>query len=128
MRLEDYRPRSRLRVPVTRVERPAFPVVDSHNHLGTPFGGEWAQRTPAELVDVLDGSGVELLVDLDGGQGDALARHIDRWATLIPDRVRVFAGLAYDSWHADPSFGESEARALRRSVGAGAMGLKVWKL
>jgi predicted TIM-barrel fold metal-dependent hydrolase len=127
MRLEAYRPRSRLRLPVTRVNRPAFPVVDAHNHLGSPFGGEWATRSPAELVEVLDASGVEMLVDLDGGQGSALERHLERWSTLVPGRVRVFAGLAYDVWATDPDFGESEARALRRSVQAGAVGLKVWK-
>jgi predicted TIM-barrel fold metal-dependent hydrolase len=114
-------------LPVTLDRRPAVPAVDAHNHLGTPFGGEWAGRSPAELTDVLDESGVDLLVDLDGGQGDDLARHLDRWAAVIPDRVRVLAGLGYDAWRSDPAFGESEAAALRRSVEAGAAGLKVWK-
>jgi predicted TIM-barrel fold metal-dependent hydrolase len=127
LRLADYRPRSALRVAVHRVERPRFPVVDAHNHLGSPFGGAWASRPPAELGATLDEAGVELLVDLDGGRGDALSREIDRWHTALPGRVVVFAGLDYDRWATDPAFGETEARALRDAASRGAAGLKVWK-
>ena len=39
LRLIDYAPRSMLRRPVNPVDRPAFPVIDAHAHLGpTPFG------------------------------------------------------------------------------------------
>jgi predicted TIM-barrel fold metal-dependent hydrolase len=127
MRLEDYRPRNQLRLPAHEVRAPAVPVVDAHNHLGPVFAEGWQDRSPAELGDVLDASGVELLVDLDGGQGDALARHLERWAEPLPGRVVVFGGLAYDRWPDDPRFGETEAAALRRSVERGARGLKVWK-
>jgi predicted TIM-barrel fold metal-dependent hydrolase len=40
----------------------------------------------------------------------------------------VFAGLDYDRWAADASFGETEAARLRDSAARGARGLKVWKL
>jgi predicted TIM-barrel fold metal-dependent hydrolase len=128
LRLVDYRPRSSLRVPAHEVPRQRFPVVDAHNHLGSAFGGEWATRSPAALIDVLDQSGVETIVDLDGGQGDALSGEIERWQVAFPDRVAVFAGLDYDAWASDPAFGETEAGRLRDSAARGARGLKVWKL
>lgn len=128
LRLADYRPRSMLRVAAHPVERPRFPVIDAHNHLGSPFGGAWATRSPSELPEALDAAGVERLVDLDGGRGAALSREIDRWQAIVPDRVAVFAGLDYASWATDPAFGETEARALRDSAARGALGLKVWKL
>jgi predicted TIM-barrel fold metal-dependent hydrolase len=127
LRLEDYRPRSSLRVAAHEVRRPRYPAVDAHNHLGSPFGGEWAGRAPAELLPILDEAGIEMVVDLDGGQGDALSVEIDRWQNAFPERAAVFAGLDYDAWSMNPDFGEAEARALRDAAGRGARGLKVWK-
>ncbi|MDQ6794326.1 MAG: amidohydrolase family protein [Chloroflexota bacterium] len=128
LRLADYRPRSSLRVPVHEVRQPKYPVVDAHNHLGPAFGGDWATRPTAALIATLDASGVETVVDLDGGQGDALSAEIERWQSAYPGRVAVFAGLDYDGWAADPAFGETEAARLRDSAARGARGLKVWKL
>jgi predicted TIM-barrel fold metal-dependent hydrolase len=128
LRLADYRPRPTLRVPVHEVRLPRYPVVDAHNHLGSAFGGDLATRPPAELITTLDTAGVEMIVDLDGGQGDALSAEINRWQTAYPDRVAVFAGLDYEAWAADSSFGETEAGRLQDSAARGARGLKVWKL
>jgi predicted TIM-barrel fold metal-dependent hydrolase len=126
--LEDYRPRQALRVPAHEVPLPRFPVIDAHNHLGVPFGGDWAGRSAAELGRAMDASGVERIVDLDGGWGDRLRLELERWQGALPGRVAVFAGLDYDGWARDPAFGETEARRLREGVAAGARGLKVWKL
>jgi predicted TIM-barrel fold metal-dependent hydrolase len=128
LRLADFRPRSFLRRPVHTVRRPIVPAIDAHNHLGAAFGGRWATADPAELRGVLDEAGVELVVDLDGGQGEALSAEVERWGTALPGRVVVFAGLDYDGWARDPAFGETEAVRLRDSVARGARGLKVWKV
>jgi predicted TIM-barrel fold metal-dependent hydrolase len=127
MRLVDYRPRSRLRTATTAVPRPRFPAVDAHNHLGSPFSGDWTSRSAADLAEALDAAGIEAIVDLDGGWGDDLRGEIDRWQRPLPGRVAVFAGLDYERWAQDPAFGESEAARLRDGVAAGARGLKVWK-
>jgi predicted TIM-barrel fold metal-dependent hydrolase len=127
LRLADFRPRSMLRVPEHPVDRPRFPVIDAHNHLGSPFAGDWPERTPAELEAVLDDAGIEAIVDLDGGQGDALSREIDRWRMPGRERVLVFAGLDYAMWASDPAFGETESQRLRDAARRGARGLKVWK-
>ena len=126
--LEAFVPRQMLRTPVHLVPRPRFPVIDAHNHLGVPFGGDWSTRTAAELARVMDAAGVERLVDLDGGWGDRLRLEIERWQTALPGRVAVFAGLDYGRWAADEAFGETETARLREGVAAGARGLKVWKL
>ena len=128
LRLADYRPRSSLRVPGHDVRAPKFPVIDAHNHLRPAFGGDWTTRPTDALIAALDASGVEMVVDLDGRQGDALSAEIDRWQAAFPDRVAVFAGLDYDAWRSDPSFGATEAERLRDSFARGARGLKVWKL
>jgi predicted TIM-barrel fold metal-dependent hydrolase len=128
LRLADFRPRSCLRRPVHAVHRPIVPAIDAHNHLGAAFGGRWASADPAELGTVLDEAGVELIVDLDGGQAEALSAELTRWEAGLPGRVVVFAGLDYDGWTHDPAFGQTEATRLRDSVARGARGLKVWKL
>ena len=128
LHLDDYRPRSSLRVAAHEVRRPLVPVIDAHNHLGSSFGGEWASRPPAEMIATLDKAGVEMIVDLDGGQGDALSAEIERWQAVWPDRVAVFAGLDYAAWATDAAFGETEADRLRDAARRGACGLKVWKL
>lgn len=126
--LEDFVPQQMLRTAEHIVPRPRFPVIDAHNHLGVPFGGDWSSRTAEELAAVMDSAGVARLVDLDGGQGDGLRREIERWQAALPGRIAVFAGLDYANWAVDPAFGETEAARLREGVAAGARGLKVWKL
>ena len=127
MLLRDYAPRPALRVASHHIERPRFPVLDAHNHLGPVFGGEWSRRSVEELVETLDEAGVATLVDLDGGWGDALSAEITRYQEPHPDRFAVFAGLDYAILPTDPDFGTTLARQLRRSASAGARGLKIWK-
>jgi predicted TIM-barrel fold metal-dependent hydrolase len=127
MLLRDYAPRPVLRVPVHRIERPRFPVVDAHSHLGPVFGGDWSRRPVDELMAALDGAGVTTLVDLDGRWGEALRAEIARYQEPHPDRFVVFAGLDDGRFAVDPVFGSSLAAQLRDSVAAGARGLKVWK-
>ena len=116
-----------LRRPVSHVDRPAFPVVDAHAHLGpTPFGGGWFERPVVELLDVLDSVGVETIVDLDGGWERHLRAELDHFATA-GDRIIVFAGVDYAGFAIDDDFGEREAARLRDAATAGARGLKVWK-
>lgn len=127
--LRDFAPRPALRVPVTAVERPRYPVVDAHAHLGpTPFAGSWPDRPVDELLGELDAAGVEMVVDLDGFWGDRLCAEIARYVEPHPDRFVVFAGIDYEGFALDDGFGDREAERLRASAAAGARGLKVWKL
>jgi predicted TIM-barrel fold metal-dependent hydrolase len=131
--LQEYVPRSMLRVKSHEILRPRFEVFDAHNHLGqllpgASFSGEWAMRPVEELLAVLDAAGVRTLVDLDGQWGDVLRHEIARYQKPYPERFVVFAGIDYQNFNHDPHFGETEARRLRESVAIGARGLKVWKL
>ena len=57
-------PPQALRVPVTATERPRFPVVSIHEHLGPVFGGDWGNRPVADLIANLDEAGIATMVDL----------------------------------------------------------------
>src|SRR5438477_4099773 len=105
--LSDFRPRPCLTVKQTHVERPRFPVIDAHNHLGS-FAGDWDKRPIGELLDVLDAADVRVYVDLDGGWGeDILEAHLDYFKNPEPERFRVFGGVDWRKWpeHGD-QFGE----------------------
>ncbi len=125
--LREYVPRPRLVVKETKIERPRFPAFDVHNHLGPTFGKDWELRSPDELLAVMDQAGVEAIVDLDGGWGDALAQRIARFQRPHPGRFFIFAQLDWDRWAEDYDFPRHAVESLRHSAALGARGLKVWK-
>jgi predicted TIM-barrel fold metal-dependent hydrolase len=129
MNLNDYKPKSKLVHPESFPERPRYPVIDAHNHLGETFGGGWDQRPTQELLAVLDEAGVEMLVDLDGGWGEELLqRHLEKFKRAAPERFQVFGGIDWSQWEQKGDrFGEWAAHRLEVQVGWGAQGLKVWK-
>ncbi len=129
MLLTEYKPRPALVTKTTIVEKPRFPVIDAHNHLGEEFGGGWDKRPVSELLPVLDEAGVRFLVDLDGGWGeDILQRHLDHFKAAAPERFRMFGGVDWAAWpQQKDGFGDWAAARLRAQVARGAQGLKIWK-
>jgi predicted TIM-barrel fold metal-dependent hydrolase len=129
MLLEDYRPRSKLVVKTTPVERPRFPVIDAHNHLADPFGGGWDRKPITELLDLLDAADVNHFVDLDGGWGeDILLRHLDYFKAQAPVRFSIFGGVDWNEWpRRGDGFADWAASRLLAQKQAGAEGLKIWK-
>jgi predicted TIM-barrel fold metal-dependent hydrolase len=129
VQLAKYRPKSQLINKPTFVNKPRFPVIDAHNHLGEPFGGGWDKKPISELIDLLDKARVILYVDLDGGWGeDILNVHLDHFKAKYPDRFQVFAGVDWREWQSkgDEFPGWAAAR-LRIQKERGAQGLKIWK-
>lgn len=131
--LYHYVPEPALQTPTTPIERPRFPVIDFHNHLGrlvpgASFSGTWSKRPVNELVAELDRSGVQTVVDLDGGYGDQLCRELERYHQPYPDRFLVFAGIDYNAFEHQSDPGAYLAHQLQQSAAAGAHGLKIWKL
>lgn len=132
MPLKAYLPQPALVADHTSIERPRFPVIDVHTHLGqllpgVSASGDWPQRPVSELVHELDAAGVRAVVDLDGGWGEQLRREIARYQAADPQRFIVFAGPDYDAFARERDVGAYLAKQLRDSVRAGAQGLKIWK-
>jgi predicted TIM-barrel fold metal-dependent hydrolase len=129
MQLENYRPQPKLVTRTTLVDRPRFPVIDAHNHLGDAFGGGWDKKPLSQLLDILDEAGVIQYVDLDGGWGeDILNHHLDYFKAKAPDRFRVFGCVDWSQWvEKGAAFPEWAANRLQVQKERGAQGLKVWK-
>jgi predicted TIM-barrel fold metal-dependent hydrolase len=129
MLLENYRPKSQLVTRSTLVEKPRFPVIDAHNHLGEAFGGSWDHKSLRELLDLLDEAGVRHYVDLDGGWGeDILHHHLDYFKARAPERFSIFGGVDWGRWkELGDAFPDWAANRLRVQKADGAQGLKIWK-
>ena len=124
--LAAYRPRSRLVVPETPVERPRFRAIDAHNHLGRWLTGDWAVPDVGALLALLDEVDVDAVVNLDGRWGDELEANLDRYDRAHPDRFATFCHVDFDDART-PGFEARLVASLRDSHARGARGLKVWK-
>jgi predicted TIM-barrel fold metal-dependent hydrolase len=122
--LSRWRPRPRVVLPEHHVDRPAFPAVDVHNHLGRWLAEDGGWLAPvADLLATMDAAGVGLLVNLDGRWGDELADNVARYDAAHPRRFVTFC-------HADWSLlgsGDALTTQLSDSAAAGARGVKIWK-
>jgi predicted TIM-barrel fold metal-dependent hydrolase len=101
-------------------------VVDMHNH-SQWFGEAWDVQDVPALVAEMDAAGVAARVDLDGGVGDRVKRHMEHFRDPYPDRFAVFAKFDWPRYLEAEGFGERMAGDLREAARAGAEGLKVWK-
>ncbi len=125
LKLRDWQPRSMLKTKQSRVEKPAYPVFDVHNHLGGGKKRLTPQRVKHYLAE-MDAAGVRTVVNLDGGSGQRLRETLAALDEAHPGRFLTFALLNYQEID-DENWGEREARRLEESFQAGAKGLKIHK-
>jgi predicted TIM-barrel fold metal-dependent hydrolase len=119
LRLGDWQPRSMLKVKQTRVDRPAFSVIDAHNHLG-------GAKDVAAVVKAMDQAGVKTVVNLDGYWGKYLRRAVARFDRAYPGRFLTFAQVDLRGID-DPDWTRRAVAQLERDFEAGAKGLKIHK-
>jgi predicted TIM-barrel fold metal-dependent hydrolase len=125
LKLRDWEPRSKMVAKATAVDRPKFPVIDVHNHLG---GGK-ARLTPAVVaryLEEMDAAGVRTVVNLDGGWGDRLKETLAVLDEAHPGRFLTFALVNFEGID-DAGWASREAQRLEESFQAGAKGLKFHK-
>jgi predicted TIM-barrel fold metal-dependent hydrolase len=125
LRLADWAPKSMLVTKVTPVDKPAYPAIDVHNHLG---GGKQT-LTPdrvAGYLQEMNEAGVQTVVNLDGGWGDRLEETLDALDRAHPGRFLTFALIDFDGID-DEGWTKRETERLAASFRAGAKGLKFHK-
>jgi len=127
--LRDFRPRSMLHVPETRVEKPRFTVIDVHTHLtSSRSNGEEVDfhSSAAEALAVMDRKGVKAMVNLTGGNGKGLERVLDAFDRAHPGRFYTCTQPIYGEL-VDPRYPQKQADAIEEAARAGARGLKILK-
>jgi len=134
--LKDFQPKSMLHVPETRVPRARFPLIDIHTHLtfaarnerGVPVSEERTHLAPtSELLEVMDHSNIQLLVNVTGGMGRGLRDSVQRYDRTHPGRFVSFT----EPWWSranEPGYAQFQADELAGAKRDGARGLKVLKV
>ena len=125
LKLRDWQPRSMLKTKITRVNRPSFPVIDVHNHLGGGSAILTKERVRRYLRD-MDDAGVRTVVNLDGGWDEKLRETVAALDDAHPGRFLTFALINLNGFD-KPGWSERETKRLRESFAAGAKGLKFHK-
>lgn len=110
---------------VTIVERPMYPVIDVHNHLGTGKDHLTPERVARYLAE-MDAAGVNTVVNLDGGWDEQLLETLAALDEAHPDRFLTFAQVDFEGID-DDDWSRRETERLERSFRAGAKGLKFHK-
>lgn len=118
--LKDYQPESLLVVPVTKVEKAKFPVIDVHTH--TSMSGI---KTPADVdawVRTMDEVGIEKSIVFTGAIGDEFQQQADLFLTKYPDRFQLWCDLYVEDFDA-PDYPERAVAELERCYKLGARGV-----
>lgn len=118
LRLSDFEPRSQLRVPVSEVPLPRFPVIDYHNHLDS--------LEPEEVLRVMDACGIEQMVNITMQTGEEALRILEKFRKRSAGRIH---GIGWMDWSdvAEEGFLKRSIERLERMVKQGAVGIKFWK-
>lgn len=125
LKLRDWQPRSMMVTRATAVDRPRFPAIDVHNHLGT--GAKWLTPDRVEYyLKVMDETGVRTVVNMDGFWDERLKETLDALDNAHPGRFLTFALMDLNGMD-DPEWSKRETDRLRRSFEMGAKGLKIHK-
>jgi predicted TIM-barrel fold metal-dependent hydrolase len=123
MSVEEYAPRSTLRVPAHSTPRAKFPFVDVHGH-------QTQLETDADvdrLIGQMDALNMRAMVNLSGGSGERLARTVRLMTSRHPGRFVVFANIDFRGV-GEAGWTERTVAQLERDVRTnGARGLKIFK-
>lgn len=125
LKLKEWAPKPALVTKTTAVDKPMFPAVDVHNHLGSGKQFLTPERVGRYLTEMNE-AGVRTVVNLDGGWGEKLKETLAALDESHPDRFLTFALLNFDGLE-DEAWSKRETARLEESFKAGAKGLKFHK-
>ncbi len=118
---EKYNPPATLVVPKHPLQRAKFPFIDVHNH-------QWnmGEADLQQLVSVMNQLNMQVMVNLSGGNGDALKKKTDAIRATQPGRFIVFANIDFTGI-GNANWTEKAVAQLKADVANGANGLKIFK-
>ncbi len=126
LRLVEWTPRSQLVASHSPVAQASVPAIDVHNHLGRWLTPDWCAPDVGALLDLMDQTNVQTMVNLDGLWGAELTANLERYDLAHPGRFLTFCQADWDLL-SEPDGLRTLSSQLRESADRGARGLKVWK-
>lgn len=121
MDIEEYSPKSTLKVKETQLTRSKFPFVDVHNH---QF--DMPVKNLSKLVAEMDSLNMAFMVNLSGFRGLYLQQSLKNIQKNAPNRFGLFLNIDFESID-EEDFAETQTALIDSAVQAGVMGLKVYK-
>ena len=133
--LQEFEPKSMLKVKETTLTGPAFPVIDFHAHLSWSAQGENGVSLtgdrkficePKDLLPVMDRKKIRTLVNLTGGYQEGLKQAVANFDKAHPGR---FLTMTEPAWALakEPGYDKKQVALLEEAKQNGARGLKVLK-
>jgi len=114
--LKDYRPKSIYKIPITKIDKAKYPIIDMHSH---PYAKTVQQIE--EWIKNMDEVGVQKTVILTMATGTEFD-DIYRKYSNHPNRFELWCGLDLAGYN-QPGFGPAAAKELERCRDAGARGV-----
>jgi predicted TIM-barrel fold metal-dependent hydrolase len=114
--LKDYRPRSIYKVPVTKIAKAKFPIIDMHSHPYAKTDGEittWLRN-----MDEVNIEKTMILTMATGEEFDDIHAKYSKY----PARFELWCGFDFTGYN-QPSFGPGAAKELERCHAKGARGI-----
>lgn len=118
LRLSDFAPRSQLKVKISEVLQPRFPVIDYHNHLDS--------QSPEEVLKIMDVCGIERLVNITMRTGAEALETMRRFHRASPGRFHTIGWMDWSDFE-EPGFIQRSLDRIERLVENGAVAIKFWK-
>jgi len=128
IKLADFKPIPMIVSEQHIVSKPKFPVIDAHNHLTISFkvrnepNLDWDHK---KLIDILDESGVDKIIDLTPFWGEKLRKVLD-FHRPYKNRIVVFGGIDFSKID-DKKFASEVKEDLTRNFQYGMRGIKIFK-
>lgn len=114
--LNDYRPVSIYKVPVTKIAKAAYPVIDMHSH---PYAE--SDEDLDRWVQYMDAAGIQKSIIMTMAYGEEFDSLIQAYSKY-KDRFDLWCGFDYTGYDA-PGFPEKAVKELERCYQAGAKGV-----
>lgn len=121
--IEEFEPKSTLRVSEHLLTRSKFPFIDVHNHQRDVTPGKLDQ-----LIRDMDALNMGILINspVGGGSGKWVADAHAAMKARDARRFAVMTNIDYTNLE-DPGYSARAAAQVEADIKAGAIGLKVWK-
>ena len=114
--LKNFRPVSLYKIPVTRIERAAFPIIDAHTH-------DYAKNDEEvkQWIRCMDACGIErsiVLTQTSGPEFDSIYNLYSKYS----NRFDIWCGFDYTGYD-KPGYGPAAVKELERCFRMGAKGV-----
>ena len=121
MDVEEYEPKSTLKVKETLLSHSKFPFIDVHNHQFT-----MPVQNLDELVSDMDDLNMKVMVNLSGFRGKFLEWSLDNVNEKYSNRFVIFMNIDFEQLD-DEGWPEETLEMMENAVNMGAKGLKIYK-